>query len=53
MTKDKYFENHITISISKENYAILKQLGQTSDSFNKVLTSVLTKILSQEGSEKG
>ncbi len=45
MTKDKYFENHISISISKANYAILKKMGQTSDSFD----DVLTKILSQEG----
>ena len=30
-----------TISISKENHAILKTLGQTSDSFNDVLTRLL------------
>ncbi len=30
-----------TISISKKNHAILKTLGQTSDSFNDVLTRLL------------
>lgn len=30
-----------TISISKENRSILKRMGQTSDSFNDVLTRIL------------
>jgi predicted CopG family antitoxin len=30
-----------TISISKENYFILKKMGQTSDSFNDVLSRLL------------
>lgn len=30
-----------TISISKENRSILKRMGQTSDSFNDVLTQIL------------
>jgi predicted CopG family antitoxin len=30
-----------TISISKENYFILKKMGQTSDSFNDVLNRLL------------
>jgi predicted CopG family antitoxin len=30
-----------TISISKENYFILKEMGQTSDSFNDVLSRLL------------
>ena len=30
-----------TISISRENRLILKRLGQTSDSFNDVLTRLL------------
>jgi predicted CopG family antitoxin len=32
-----------TISISKENYFILKKMGQTSDSFNDVLSRILKK----------
>ena len=30
-----------TIAISKENYFILKKMGQTSDSFNDVLSRLL------------
>ncbi|HEX2408617.1 MAG TPA: hypothetical protein VHJ38_15545 [Nitrososphaeraceae archaeon] len=30
-----------TIAISKENYFILKRMGQTSDSFNDVLSRLL------------
>jgi predicted CopG family antitoxin len=30
-----------TISISKENYFILKKMGQTSDSFNDVVSRLL------------
>ena len=30
-----------TISISRENRSILKRMGQTSDSFNDVLTRLL------------
>lgn len=40
----KEIERHnklTTISISKENYLILKRMGQTSDSFNDVLTRLL------------
>jgi hypothetical protein len=40
----KYFDEHTTISISKGNYQILKRLGQTSDSFDDVLTKILLKI---------
>jgi predicted CopG family antitoxin len=32
-----------TIAISKENYFILKRMGQTSDSFNDVLSRLLKK----------
>jgi predicted CopG family antitoxin len=30
-----------TIAISKENYFILKRMGQTSDSFNDVISRLL------------
>jgi predicted CopG family antitoxin len=30
-----------TIALSRENYAILKSLGKTGDSFNDVLTELL------------
>jgi len=35
-----------TISVSKENYLVLKRLGCAGDSFNDVLTDVLKKIKS-------
>jgi len=34
-------KNLTTISISKSNYEILKNLGKTGDSFNDVLTRLL------------
>ena len=34
-------KNLTTISISKSNYEILKNLGKTGDSFNHVLTRLL------------
>ena len=48
MYKVKPENKKTTISISMENYLILKKMGQTSDTFNEVLT----KILSQENQEK-
>jgi hypothetical protein len=33
-----------TISISRKNYIMLKNLGKTGDSFNDVVTSLLGKI---------
>jgi predicted CopG family antitoxin len=35
-----------TISVSEENYLVLKRLGCAGDSFNDVLTEVLKKIKS-------
>lgn len=32
-----------TITISRDNYNILKQMGQTGDSFNFVLSKILAK----------
>ena len=43
-----------TISISKENHSILKTMGQTSDSFNDVLTRLLkNKSLLESASRVG
>ena len=38
-----------TIAISRENYFKLKNLGQTGDSFNDVLTKINVKINSEWG----
>ena len=38
---DKISNKLTTIAISKENYFILKKMGQTSDSFNDVLSRLL------------
>lgn len=38
---DKTSNKLTTIAISKENYFILKKMGQTSDSFNDVLSRLL------------
>jgi predicted CopG family antitoxin len=37
-----------TISISRENYAILKSLGRTGDTFNDVLTRILEGVEIQD-----
>jgi len=50
-----------TISISRSNYQILKNLGKTGDSFNDVLTEILEKakksksvaVVAKEEKEKG
>jgi len=34
-----------TISVSKKNYLILKELGNTGDSFNDVLSRILEDII--------
>ena len=41
--EDKIRNKLTTIAISKENYYILKRMGQTSDSFNDVLSRILKK----------
>ena len=41
--EDTISNNLTTIAISKENYFILKRMGQTSDSFNDVLSRLLKK----------
>jgi predicted CopG family antitoxin len=38
---DNFHKKLTTISISQENYLILKRLGDTGDSFNDVLTRIL------------
>ena len=48
MYKVKPENKRITIAISLDNYQILKKLGQTSDTFNEVLT----KVLSQQNNQK-
>jgi predicted CopG family antitoxin len=42
-----------TISISKENYLILKRMGQTSDSFNDVLNRLLKNKMLESDSRVG
>ena len=37
-----------TISVTRENYQILKKMGNTGDSFNDVLTRILKKINGEE-----
>jgi predicted CopG family antitoxin len=41
LKEDKIGNKLTTIAISKENYFILKKMGQTSDSFNDVLSRLL------------
>jgi predicted CopG family antitoxin len=44
LNKEDGIRNKLTtIAISKENYYILKRMGQTSDSFNDVLSRILKK----------
>ena len=43
MYKAKPENKRTTISISMDNYLILKKMGQTSDTFNEVLTKILEK----------
>jgi predicted CopG family antitoxin len=44
MHKENAVTKLTTISISRQNYEILRQMGQTGDSFNDVL-SMLSKVL--------
>ena len=49
LNKEDTISNKLTtIAISKENYFILKRMGQTSDSFNDVLSRLLKKQLIKE-----
>ena len=43
-------QNLTTISISKDNYLVLKKMGQTGDSFNDVLTRILQQLQVEEAS---
>jgi hypothetical protein len=43
--------NLTTISVSHENYFLLKQLGNTGESFNDVLTRVLKSITPTKGDQ--
>jgi predicted CopG family antitoxin len=40
------------ICISERNYKALKMMGQTGDSFNDVLTDLLTKLLGPKFNEE-
>ncbi|MFZ0897114.1 MAG: hypothetical protein WCF23_16010 [Candidatus Nitrosopolaris sp.] len=40
--------NYKTIAVSPSNYLILKDLGKAGDSFNDVLTTVLTSASVQK-----
>jgi predicted CopG family antitoxin len=40
------------ICISERNYKALKTMGQTGDSFNDVLTDILTKLLGPKFNEE-
>jgi predicted CopG family antitoxin len=46
------FHKLTTISISHENYLILKGLGSTGDSFNDVLTQLLKNRMLLKGDSK-
>jgi len=49
---DKSHNKLTTISISHENYLILKGLGSTGDSFNDVLTQLLKNRMLLKGDSK-
>jgi hypothetical protein len=49
---EKFHKKLTTISVSGENYFILKQLGNTGDSFNDVLTRMLKSITPLKGDQK-
>ena len=49
---DKFHKKLTTISVSRENYVILKELGGTGDSFNDVLTRVLNNAVQLKGDQK-
>jgi predicted CopG family antitoxin len=36
------------IAVNEDNYQALKELGQTGDSFNDVITAVLKKVKNKE-----
>jgi hypothetical protein len=48
----KFHRKLTTISVSIENYLLLKQLGNTGDSFNDVLTRVLKTVTPLKGGQK-
>jgi hypothetical protein len=49
---DRFHNKLTTISISHENYLILKGLGNTGDSFNDVLTRLLKDRSLLKGDQK-
>ena len=49
---DKFHNKLTTISITYENYLILKGLGSTGDSFNDVLTQLLKYRMLLKGDSK-
>jgi predicted CopG family antitoxin len=49
---DKFHRKLTTISVSHENYLILKRLGDTGDSFNDVLTRILHNNTQLKGDPK-
>jgi predicted CopG family antitoxin len=49
---DKFRRKLTTISVSDENYLILKKLGNTGDSFNDVLTRILHNNTQPKGDPK-